>query len=678
MLFDLILFFISITLLFLTSIFVIALANIKEKFSIILALFVISWSQIVIGIELLSIFKIIKQDSMFSWHLLLFLIVLFYMKLQKISLPRFSIKKIIYEIKDFTCKKPEKIYVLFILFIITTTLFVSLLTPSNNWDSMTYHMSRAAYWYQHGTIDHFFTNNPRQNVNPVVAETGILWTFLFAKDDLFANLIQWISLVFSSVALYAVCLQFGFKQRVSLLTTLTFLSLPMVILQASTSQNDLTTAAFIMIAVYFTFVGLKNGALNLPYLFLAGLSLGLAVGTKGYALFFLPSFFIFALLTILKSKELKKTKKISIYIGCCLLGILLFSTYNWVQNFESYGNLFSDGVAMENAKVIDPNLTTLISNIIRYWISFFDLPISYLQNILYDFADSIHSIIGIDISSERTTIGKFDVSQIILSQDSAYFGPLGFFLIWPAIITAILVVIFKYFKKQKIDSLLFFVMAILGLSISFFLVFSFLLKWQPWGGRLLIAFVLTSMPAVALLYSNLQQYSKLNNFFMKLIIISIISTSFLCVFLNYTAPIIPIGFEKKALSIDDVEISPATPIILKERTILIMNRTQRRFFNYPDGYLTFELINQKIPVDGRLGLVIGSDDWDYPFFGEHLERRIFQISQDNVNTSGFNVLMNEMNLDGILVRKSIYSNINPQYEDDFKLYESGDFKLLVK
>ncbi|NJD76123.1 MAG: hypothetical protein FIB08_03360 [Candidatus Methanoperedens sp.] len=677
MLFDLVLFFVSITLLFLTSTLVVTLINIKEKFSMILAWFVLSWAQIVIGIELLSIFKMVRQDAIFFWHLLLFLFVFSYIRLKKISLPKLSAKKIIYETKDFACKKPERIYVLFILFIFITTVFISIITPSNNWDSMTYHMSRAAYWYQHGTIDHFFTNNLRQNVNPVVAEIGILWTFLFAREDLFANLIQWTSLVFSSVALYAVCRKFGFEQQTSLLTTLTFLSLPMVILQASTSQNDLITAAFIMIAVYFTFIGLNNDKLNLPHLFLAGLSLGLAVGTKGYALFFLPGFFIFSLLTISRSKELKRTNKSFMYIGCCLLGILLFSTYNWVQNFASYGNLLSDGDSTEYAKVVDPNITTLISNIIRYWISFFDLPISYFQDVLYNFVDLIHSIIGIGISSERTTIGKFDVAQIILSQDSAYFGPLGFFLIWPGIIAAILVLIFKYFKKEKIDSKLSHVIAILGLSISFFLVFSFLLKWQPWGGRLLVAFVLTSMPAVALLYSNLEQYPKINKFFMKLIIISIITTSFLCLFLNYTSPVIPIGFEKKAFSINNIEISPAKPLILKERTILTMNRTQKRFFNYPEGYLTFELVNQKIPADGKLGLVIGSDDWDYPFFGEHFGRRIFQISKDNLNIKGFNVLMNEMDLDGILVRKSIYLDNNPGYEGE-KYYERGDFRLITK
>ena len=37
---------------------------------------------------------------------------------------------------------------------------------SNNWDSMAYHLSRAAYWLQEGSLAHYSGASVRQIANP--------------------------------------------------------------------------------------------------------------------------------------------------------------------------------------------------------------------------------------------------------------------------------------------------------------------------------------------------------------------------------------------------------------------------------------------------------------------------------------------------------------------------------
>src|SRR2546426_7647634 len=38
-----------------------------------------------------------------------------------------------------------------------TTLFRSLLTPTMNWDSLTYHLPRVMHWIQQGSVRHYPT-----------------------------------------------------------------------------------------------------------------------------------------------------------------------------------------------------------------------------------------------------------------------------------------------------------------------------------------------------------------------------------------------------------------------------------------------------------------------------------------------------------------------------------------
>ena len=46
-----------------------------------------------------------------------------------------------------------------ILLISVITLVIGLVSPPNNWDSMTYHMSRVEHWRTNGSVSHYPTNN---------------------------------------------------------------------------------------------------------------------------------------------------------------------------------------------------------------------------------------------------------------------------------------------------------------------------------------------------------------------------------------------------------------------------------------------------------------------------------------------------------------------------------------
>ena len=79
------------------------------------------------------------------------------------------------------------------------TLIVGATSPPNNWDSMSYHLSRIQYWIQGSGIHFFDTNNFRQNLFSPLSEFIILHTQILSDTDLFANLVQWVCYIINMV-----------------------------------------------------------------------------------------------------------------------------------------------------------------------------------------------------------------------------------------------------------------------------------------------------------------------------------------------------------------------------------------------------------------------------------------------------------------------------------------------
>ena len=118
----------------------------------------------------------------------------------------------------------------------------------NNWDSMTYHLARVAYWLQDGSVGAYPTNIVRQIKHPPGAEYLLLALQAIARSDRLANLVQlaaWLALV---IAAGPLARTFGAPRRVAPWAGVLVGTLPLALLEASSTQNDVI-AALIAVAV---------------------------------------------------------------------------------------------------------------------------------------------------------------------------------------------------------------------------------------------------------------------------------------------------------------------------------------------------------------------------------------------------------------------------------------------
>ncbi|MGH7845435.1 MAG: glycosyltransferase family 39 protein, partial [Candidatus Binatia bacterium] len=163
--------------------------------------------------------------------------------------------------------------------ILTCTLATALLYPPNNYDSMIYHMTRVAHWIHNQSVSFYLTSYPPQNYQMPLAEFAILHFQLLSGSDVFANCVQWIAFCVAISLAWALAAELGGDRPSQFASAIAAATLPMAILQSSSTQNDLTAASFIL--AFALFMLRLRHELHARNILFAATALGLALLTKG-------------------------------------------------------------------------------------------------------------------------------------------------------------------------------------------------------------------------------------------------------------------------------------------------------------------------------------------------------------------------------------------------------------
>jgi Glycosyltransferase family 87 len=154
-------------------------------------------------------------------------------------------------------------------------LVLALTVPPNNWDSLTYHLARAAAWKEHHGLQ-WIANAPSDRLNEFqpLAEQEILFLLVTCGSDALYALPQYLAELAILVAVYGTARRLGFGVRGSVGSACLLSTFTLVTLEATTAQNDLVAASFVAVAACLVLGTTRTEAL------LAGVALGLGVGVK--------------------------------------------------------------------------------------------------------------------------------------------------------------------------------------------------------------------------------------------------------------------------------------------------------------------------------------------------------------------------------------------------------------
>jgi hypothetical protein len=386
--------------------------------------------------------------------------------------------------------KTDRILLLVLLLFITTLFLVARIAPPNTNDSLSYHMSRVMHWIQNQDLSHYPTTIDRQLWMPPLAEMAVMQLYLFKGDDGLSNLVQWFSMGASLVVASLVARRLGADNTGQLFAALFCATLPMGILQATSTQTDYATAIWLVALAYYALLAYQRRLSTLEWALLC-LVVALGVMTKGSFYTFSLPFLVWLAVSTVRRMGWSVTMKYALS-GMLVVGFLNAGV--WTRNFITYGFPLgpSEAISHLSNEAFSPGI--LISNLVRNSTLNLGTPYGVVNGPFTELVEKFHQVIGQDPNDPRTTLDEYKIRRY-LHEDRAG-NPFHFLLI------PLMMLVFPKPESGQKEHTLPWIYALLVLSS--FLIFSAIYKWQSTGSRLLLPFFVAWAPLAGMTLSKQQ------------------------------------------------------------------------------------------------------------------------------------------------------------------------------
>ncbi|MEG3839233.1 glycosyltransferase family 39 protein [Microcoleus sp. herbarium14] len=456
---------------------------------------------VVLSTEIFSLFRLVNFEWVFGlWLVVDILGLIVYLKFK-------SVKPIFEKNQDE--KFPNFLVGLLggVLFIFAAVGLIAVVAPPNNWDSMTYHMSRVVHWMQNRSVEHYPTSYVPQLYHPPGAEFAIMHFQIITGGDRFANLIQWLSMVGSAIAVSLIAKQLGANERGQVFATVFAATLPMGILQGSSTQNDYAVCFWVVCFVSCGLAGMSAG-ITLSNTLKIGASLGLALLTKTTAYLFSLPFIIWFIIIGIKRYHQKMLPPI---LMIAAVTILLNIGHYW-RNYDLFGYAIGAPESFTKEYKIEVfTLPTFLSNVIRNLGMQAGTRISRINGAIVGAINILHRILGLATNDPRITWPPGQVFAIATPSfnENTATNPIHF---WLTFATVALIFNTPSLRKSKI------VVTYLIAVIMTFLLLCLLLKLQPWHSRHHLSIFVLFSPLFGLAISELSNL-KIANYLVAILIV---------------------------------------------------------------------------------------------------------------------------------------------------------------
>jgi hypothetical protein len=451
---------------------------------------------------------------------------------------------------------------------------VGLAVPPNNSDSMTYRLSRAAAWLEHGGF-HWIedAHTERQNEFPPNSEFELLYTLALLGRDAAAALPQLVAALAVIVAVAGCARRLGYERAAALFAGLLSATLTEFALQSTSTQNDLTTASLVATAAYFV------QSRRTADLALAGAAVGIALGTKLTAYLALPTLVLLAVLVLPRRRAL-------VAGAFAAAGIAVFAGFWLAANLAHTGSLFGESAeqALYRPTVTPRGTVSTAAKAAYRFVDFSGLPVPPEVRLrLEDAGRSVFDALGIAANPRESSATLF-THQINLRahEDHSFFGPLGIAAL-PLALVFIVAWPLRRTSARRAAAATALPVFIVGLALVF--------RFDDEGRYLLVPLALM-LPLAATAYRN------------RLVAgaVAVLATVTL------------------AGAHLENELKPTG--IGPETAAWQLSREAAQSLDVPVREPLLAAVAGRVPESARIGAALGPSDWDYPLYGAPLERRV--------------------------------------------------------
>jgi hypothetical protein len=463
--------------------------------------------------------------------------------------------------------------VVFLLFIVlATTAFTAISSVPNTWDSMAYHLPRIEHWLQNGSLTFYQTSIIRQLESSILSEQLILVLRSICSAYPIANIVQWLSFCGSIFVVSCIVGELGGTRLAQHVSVVMMATLPMAILQSSSTQTDLVVAFFSLVCIYFL---LRLRAIH-SYrpLYGAILAAAMAFHAKGIAAAYLSGFIV-----VYGTNLVLRARTPAFWIHTLLAAILAIAIVGpqLHRNFTKFGSVV--GPKSQLTTTVEPNWRSTLFNAARNLASNAGttavVPVIAWTGRTLNLADT----------DERYSFQgrRFDVPSISLSPDEINApNPAHVVVLMLSIIICSITALVSVRWRNRVCSVAKYILAT-GVSV---LLFCVLLKWQPWITRLQLGEFAIAIPLAAVLISYLSI-----NFSLILVLI-------------FGLQAVPALFH-----------NVSRPIV-GARSIITASPIDVMFSNRPNIKIAYvQLVHKIVELRPKqIGLLVEENSWEFPLW----------------------------------------------------------------
>jgi hypothetical protein len=363
------------------------------------------------------------------------------------------------------------------------TLVIGVIAAPNSTEGLIYHLARIDQWIQRASIEPYATSTTRQIFMPPWTELAILHVRLLSGgSDRLSALVPWLAFTGCLVLGYGMARQLGAGREGATLAALVIASLPMAILEASSTQVDLPVAFWALTLAAFTLDEGPGRAWT--DVLLAGAALGLAVASKSTAYVVCAPFGVW---WFLRGARSAGARRALVRAGILVAFALLLNLPFYMRNLRVFGHPLGPAGTAAAYGNESHGLGTLTSNLVRNATVHLGTPFGFWNDGVTLVVVRAHAALGLDPQDPRTT--WYEDTRYRVWPMTTYEGRTGnllHFLL--ALATGGLLLLTPQPPTRRWYATAVFSGAVL---------FCWVLKWQHWHGRLHTPLFILAAPLVA-------------------------------------------------------------------------------------------------------------------------------------------------------------------------------------